>query len=372
MLFLAGLMGALASGLLLVPNDSHGAEHDEDDIDPQDEAEDADDREDMLDVAEGSDAPTATGTDPVGPSSAAGSSAPGTTTLEEAPPPDRLAAESGGVDRPALLPDPDGAGPEHDLLPGTYLTDDLGGSTTDTPHVDQDARFGDGSANDLRGGQHGDLLIGDGGDDTLTGGAGRDVLSGGDGEDRLDGGIGRDELWGDGGGDLLRGGNGDDFLAGGDGDDLLKGGAGDDRLFGQVGDDTLDGGRGNDVLDGSAVDSRGETDVLDGGHGNDTLAGDGADRLTGGSGADRFLFRADGSSEGPSDRAENEVPLITDFEPGIDVIEITWADPGGEDPAVEMRPSGDGTDIVLNGRVVAHVADQQGMSAEGIVIHSAP
>ncbi len=123
-----------------------------------------------------------------------------------------------------------------------------------------------------------DQLIGNGGDDTLDGGAGNDTLDGGEGADTLMGGYG---------------------------DDVLTGGAGDDRLDGGHGEDSLSGGDGNDTLisraDGrepviaqnydAGDDPNGEIDAV-----TNMLYPSQADMpaddvLTGGSGADEFLFQ---------------------------------------------------------------------------------
>jgi len=190
-----------------------------------------------------------------------------------------------------------------------------------------------------------DLLNGDAGDDSLNG----DVVFGPDagqvftgGNDELNGGIGNDTLVGDvssnsragsvvnGGDDTLRGGDDDDSLFGdvsalfegtvNGGDDLLEGGSGNDRLVGDSdsafpgtavfgGDDALNGGAGDDLLYGdvrsafSSASLTGGNDRLDGGTGIDTL--------TGGGGADVFVF-AQGY----------ETDTIKDFEDGIDVVEL--------------------------------------------------
>ena len=151
-------------------------------------------------------------------------------------------------------------------------------------------------------------LNGGGGNDDLNGNDSTDVLRGGDGTDDLDGGAGRDFLRGGRGDDTLRGGDGNDYLNGGsgadtlfggDGADVLDGRTGGDRLMGEDGRDQLFGWRGDDVLNGGADD-----DVLQGGWGSDSL--------TGGTGADRFVFTAlDGADR------------ITDFERGVDVIDLT-------------------------------------------------
>ncbi|MGB0903476.1 MAG: type I restriction enzyme subunit R domain-containing protein, partial [Mangrovicoccus sp.] len=114
------------------------------------------------------------------------------------------------------------------------------------------------------------------------------------------GGEGKDSLYGGRDNDTLDGGDGSDFLDGDKGNDSLSGGQGMDTLIGGKGDDTLEGGL--------------NTDILDGGKGDDLLyafswAGEPVpaqdanaqvnadepradnDQLTGGSGADTFVFR---------------------------------------------------------------------------------
>ena len=71
---------------------------------------------------------------------------------------------------------------------------------------------------------------------------------------------------------------------------------------------TLTGNAGNNLLDGGAG-----ADILSGGVGNDTLVGGaGADMLTGGLGADAFRFVTAGEAN----------DKLTDFETGIDHIEV--------------------------------------------------
>ncbi len=86
----------------------------------------------------------------------------------------------------------------------------------------------------------------------------------------------------------------------------LTGNAKDNQMFGTVYDDTLRGLDGNDLLSGGYGD-----DVLFGGNGDDTLnGGDGNNTLTGGEGNDVFFY--DGGNV-----------LITDYEPGKDIIKYT-------------------------------------------------
>ncbi|MEA5620017.1 Calx-beta domain-containing protein [Cronbergia sp. UHCC 0137] len=80
----------------------------------------------------------------------------------------------------------------------------------------------------------------------------------------------------------------------------LNGTSGNDRMNGSAADEIINGGDGNDILNGLA--------------GNDTLnggSGSGADVLTGGLGADKFLF------ESFSDSLLGNLDRIRDFNPGL-------------------------------------------------------
>lgn len=91
----------------------------------------------------------------------------------------------------------------------------------------------------------------------------------------------------------------------------------DNNINGRGGDDVISGGEGNDVLNG--------------GDGNDRLIGSaGIDTMTGGAGADRFVFLS--TSDSPiSDTAD----LITDFEHGIDKIDLSRIDADSETPGFQ-------------------------------------
>ena len=119
----------------------------------------------------------------------------------------------------------------------------------------------------------------------------------------------------------VNGTNGDDLISGTAYSDILNGGKGNDVLFGQDGNDTLNGGIGNNTLNGgngtdtvtyawtsagvtvnllTGIASNGSgTDTLSsienviGSNGQDTItAGTGVNSLSGGKGADTFIFGA--------------------------------------------------------------------------------
>jgi cysteinyl-tRNA synthetase, unknown class len=93
-----------------------------------------------------------------------------------------------------------------------------------------------------------DRLFGEGGDDTLQGQGGDDYLAGNRGNDRIDAGDDWDFVYGEWGNDSINGGNGNDQLWGNDDNDTIEGDAGDDRLIGDRGDDILTGGAGRDIF----------------------------------------------------------------------------------------------------------------------------
>ncbi|MGB8817563.1 MAG: calcium-binding protein [Rhizobiaceae bacterium] len=192
-----------------------------------------------------------------------------------------------------------------------------------------DTLLGNALANVLSGQDGDDALAGREGDDTLNGGNGNDILSGGSGNDLIvadesgpagndliDGGAGIDTLdytWisgaagvsldlrltmtqntggagfdtvsnveniiGSARNDILNGSDLANNLNGGAGNDSLAGNGGDDVLNGFTGSDNIFGGAGNDIIDGGMTGLFGEMDML-----------------SGGAGADRFLFANAGYS----------------------------------------------------------------------------
>jgi Ca2+-binding RTX toxin-like protein len=162
-------------------------------------------------------------------------------------------------------------------------------------------------------------LAGATGFENVYGGQGDDTLKGDDGPNLLQGGAGQDVLDGRGGHDLLYGQEGNDWLLGGDGDDLLDAGAGLNTVEGGAGDDTYAflanaqtdqatelAGQGSDHLDfghvfGSALvfalKASGLLEVSGAGLTVQAQTLAALDSVTGGSGADRFVFE-DGASIG--------------------------------------------------------------------------
>jgi Ca2+-binding RTX toxin-like protein len=177
---------------------------------------------------------------------------------------------------------------------------------------------------------HNTVYLGDG-DDIGWGGSGYDKVFGGNGSDAILAGIGNDEIYGDAGNDhlagdagddTLEGGSGTDRLVGGEGNDILKGGDDDDELSGNSGNDTLEGNKGDDYLSGGEGEDNlkggDRNDILFGGVGNDILnGGSGIDTLVGGEGDDSFDFSS------LEDSSINATDLITDFEQGFDIINLS-------------------------------------------------
>jgi serralysin len=198
-----------------------------------------------------------------------------------------------------------------DLLPG------LGGDDIITGLAGND---------DIQGGAGNDILRGGDGDDTFNTGAGDDLVFGDDGDDDVGGMAGRDTVfggagddsvvWNDPTGDVVHGDDGNDFLRGGDtAADTIFGGEGNDDIR-AVANQNL-AGHAADVLFGD-----GGNDIIVGGNADDRIeGGEGDDILTGLGGADLFAFAAD----------ESGSDTITDFEDGVDRIQLS----GAAEPVVE-------------------------------------
>lgn len=190
-----------------------------------------------------------------------------------------------------------------------------------------------------------DVLTGDAAENGLIGGSGQDWLQSLNGADVLSGGDGHDSVWGGAGDDVLDGGMGDDTIDGGAGNDTASyltaqsgvvvdlriledqntQGAGTDTL---ISIENLVGSAFGDVLTGilgvNRIDGGGGDDII-AGRGGDVYSSDGlGDVLTGGAGADTFVFTY---RNGPWDR-------ITDFTQAVvvapgaahDVIDLSAID----------------------------------------------
>ena len=99
-------------------------------------------------------------------------------------------------------------------------------------------------------------------------------------------------------------------VTGGAGAETLTGGVGDDMIFGAGGDDWIAGGNGADIL----------------------MGGGGLDTLTGGSGADVFVPAAGGRRT-----------LVTDFEPGVDRLDLSLWPMLRTAAQLAVTPLGNGT-----------------------------
>ncbi len=195
------------------------------------------------------------------------------------------------------------------------------GGYTDSLATDFEGVIGTDYNDTLIGGNANDTLLGMSRADTIDGGAGDDFLDGSGGGDRLFGGPGNDTLFGDGGNDRLVGGAGSNDLNGGENtdtadysyDDTLTSGItatiGGTATGKGIGFDTIASDMeeivGTKHADSLTGDS--QANILIGNGGNDTIFGAGGnDQLTGGAGADSFHA--------------SEQHLVTDFQPGIDVL----------------------------------------------------
>lgn len=225
-----------------------------------------------------------------------------------------------------------------------------------------DIIFAGDESNDLQGMAGNDHLEGERGDDTVSGGSGADSLYGGYGADRLEGGSGDDQICGEVGDDCLEGGDGCDTLIGGSGSDMLTGDDGDDALSGSWGDDSLNGGAGQDTLFGGAgndvLDGRGDAqlDYLNGGDGDDTLYGGDHDILSGGAGADSFVFN-------------KGVAVIQDFVADEDTIVVEYdTDSPPELTTVDVEG---GVQILSGGLPIATVMGVNGVDLSAVqLVHT--
>lgn len=248
-----------------------------------------------------------------------------------------------------------------DAQVGTGGTDLLNGTEAD------DVLHGAGGADVLCGGEGDDSVFGDAGDDTLHGDGGDDLLAGGEGDDTLFGHHGNDSLAGDDGSDVLIGGLGDDLMDGGADDDALHGREGADTLVGGLGKDTLFGGWDNDLLSGvvrgvDGADMDGQ-DFLNGGDGDDTIGIGSGDVVHGGDGADVLVL---------GDWITGDASELADYDSGEDQLVIVYDDADGAgEPELEIRVSATDpavTEIVMDGQVLTTMPTADAPAIESLVL----
>ncbi|MEP3845926.1 MAG: calcium-binding protein [Paracoccaceae bacterium] len=182
-----------------------------------------------------------------------------------------------------------------------------------------DRIVGDASANILQSGLGDDTVSGLGGNDTIDTGVGDDLVIGGAGNDTVLLGDGNDNARAGGDDDWIEGGLGNDTISGNGGEDTAFGGDGDDTFFLGSQNDLAFGGAGEDVLNGGF-----SADVLDGGAGDDQVRGEaGVDQINGGDGNDFLNGGANADTFWFFDTDETGVDRITDFEDGLDQINLS-------------------------------------------------
>lgn len=146
----------------------------------------------------------------------------------------------------------------------------------------------------------------------ITGTGQADLIRARGGNNSILAGDGNDTIFGNQGNDSILGQGGDDRLNGGIDNDTLLGGDGNDTLFGDLGNDLLNGDAGDDLLTGVSITA--------------TTFGLGEiDRLTGGSGSDRFILgdssRAYYNNGATNNPGTGDYALITDFE-AVDQVQL--------------------------------------------------
>lgn len=131
------------------------------------------------------------------------------------------------------------------------------------------------------------------------------------------------------GGSVILGGESGEVIVGSEGDDTISSGIGSDTVYGAGGDDIIDG-RANlyREMDGGSYDwfnlVDGERDVIYGGSGHDTLGLADGDEGFGGASSDVFIVYSN------EEVALSDLPVIMDFDPTLDRIQVTIELASGE------------------------------------------
>ena len=187
-----------------------------------------------------------------------------------------------------------------------------------------------------------DTFAGSNGVESVNGGVGNDVINGRGGNDQLTGHSGNDTLNGGAGNDGLWGGGGDDTIFGGDGADNANGDSGNDRINGGIGNDRINGGS-----DGGTVSAMSGTVV------SLTIG----DTLTGGAGADTFVFANGGG-----------VDMITDFAARVDRIDVAniWFDGNAANGEFKVIDHVNGAVIVFTDSSADGLVDNMAIQLAGI------
>lgn len=103
-----------------------------------------------------------------------------------------------------------------------------------------------------------------------------------------------------------------------------------------------------------------EADYLNGGSGDDTILAGAGDIVTGGAGADQIIL-------GDWIASDEAAAQILDFEPGQDLLVVSYADDGPE-PEISFEATGALTRVFADGTCVATLAGADAISIEDIAL----
>ncbi len=217
-------------------------------------------------------------------------------------------------------------------------------------------------------------------------GGGDDNVAGSSDADRIQTGTGSDLAYGGAGDDIIELGDGDDasgvepgitvvdparaalIIGSGDetleaGDDWIRGGLGNDVIVDGYGADRLAGNQGDDVIISVDQDG-GNADVVLGGFGADLMIVDEGDEVETGGGADRVIVDLLAGAE-----AGYDVVTVTDFNLGVDRVELFEVDPSAEVTVADLADE-TGAVISVGGVPVVVVIGGQGLNASDVTLLS--